>query len=45
MVTSSYISPEMAQLDGKVKEKNLIFLNESGLDPGVDHMTTMKVVD
>lgn len=45
MVTSSYISPEMAKLDEKVKDKNLIFLNESGLDPGIDHLTTMKIIN
>lgn len=45
MVTSSYISPEMEQLNEQVKAKGLIFLNESGLDPGIDIMSTMKVVN
>jgi saccharopine dehydrogenase-like NADP-dependent oxidoreductase len=27
------------------KENNLIFMNEIGLDPGVDHMSAMKVID
>jgi len=45
LVTASYISPEMALLDDKVKKKGLIFLNEIGLDPGIDHLSTMKVVD
>jgi saccharopine dehydrogenase (NADP+, L-glutamate forming) len=45
MTTSSYISPYLESLDAKCKEKGLIFLNECGLDPGIDIMTTMKVVD
>jgi saccharopine dehydrogenase-like NADP-dependent oxidoreductase len=28
-----------------VKEKGLIFLNECGLDPGIDHIITMKLLD
>jgi saccharopine dehydrogenase-like NADP-dependent oxidoreductase len=44
LVTSSYISPEMEAMDSAVKAKNLIFLNECGLDPGIDIMSTMKVV-
>lgn len=34
----------MEALDSAVKAKNLIFLNECGLDPGIDIMSTMKVV-
>lgn len=45
MVTASYVSPEMAALDTQVKEKNLIFLNEIGVDPGIDHMSAMQVID
>lgn len=45
MVTASYISPAMMELDAKVKEKGLIFMNEVGLDPGIDHMSAMKVID
>jgi alpha-aminoadipic semialdehyde synthase len=45
LVTSSYISPQMKELDGQVKEKGLIFLNECGLDPGIDHIITMKLLD
>lgn len=45
MVTASYISDEMQQLDLAVKENNLIFMNEVGLDPGIDHMSAMKVID
>ncbi|MCO6383821.1 saccharopine dehydrogenase C-terminal domain-containing protein [Oceanicola sp. 502str15] len=37
-VSSSYISPEMRALDGVAKEKGLRFVNEVGLDPGIDHL-------
>ncbi|MEP2936218.1 MAG: saccharopine dehydrogenase C-terminal domain-containing protein [Gilvibacter sp.] len=45
MVTASYISDEMQALDSKVKAKGLIFMNEIGLDPGIDHMSAMQVID
>ncbi|MCO6175002.1 saccharopine dehydrogenase NADP-binding domain-containing protein [Flavobacterium sp. NRK F10] len=45
MVTASYISPAMQDLDHDVKEKGLIFMNEIGLDPGIDHMSAMKVIN
>ena len=37
-VSSSYISPEMALLNGEAEAKNLSFVNEVGLDPGLDHL-------
>jgi len=45
MVTASYVSPEMQELDKAVKEKGLIFMNEIGVDPGIDHMSAMQVID
>lgn len=45
MVTASYISKEMQALDAEAKEKGLIFMNEIGLDPGIDHMSAMQVID
>lgn len=45
MVTASYISPAMQELDKEAKEKGLVFMNEIGLDPGIDHMSAMKVID
>jgi saccharopine dehydrogenase-like NADP-dependent oxidoreductase len=45
MVTASYISDAMQDLDALAKENNLIFMNEIGLDPGIDHMSAMKVID
>lgn len=37
-VSSSYIAPEMAALDAAAKDKDLCFVNEVGLDPGIDHL-------
>jgi saccharopine dehydrogenase-like NADP-dependent oxidoreductase len=45
MVTASYTSPAMQDLDNLAKENNLIFMNEIGLDPGIDHMSAMKMLD
>ena len=45
MVTASYISPAMQELDAEAKANNLILMNEIGLDPGIDHMSAMKVLD
>ena len=45
MVTASYISPEMQALDADAKANGLILMNEIGVDPGIDHMSAMKVLD
>nr|WP_294934011.1 saccharopine dehydrogenase C-terminal domain-containing protein [uncultured Flavobacterium sp.] len=45
MVTASYISDAMQELDAAAKENNLIFMNEIGLDPGIDHLSAMKVIE
>ncbi|WP_298265266.1 saccharopine dehydrogenase family protein [uncultured Lutibacter sp.] len=45
MVTASYISNEMKALHQDAVHKNIIFMNEIGLDPGVDHMSAMKIID
>ena len=45
MVTASYISKEMKALDEEVKKNNLVFMNEIGVDPGIDHMSAMQVID
>jgi len=45
MVTASYISNEMKDLDAEVKKNGLVFMNEIGLDPGIDHMSAMQVID
>ena len=45
LLTASYVSEEMKLLDSEVKKKGLIFLNEMGLDPGIDHMSAKKIID
>jgi saccharopine dehydrogenase-like NADP-dependent oxidoreductase len=45
MLTTSYVKPEMAALDAPAREAGLIFMNEIGVDPGIDHMTAMKVIN
>ncbi len=45
MVTASYISDAMQSLDAAAKQNGLVFMNEIGLDPGIDHMSAMKVID
>ncbi|MDO9261639.1 MAG: saccharopine dehydrogenase C-terminal domain-containing protein [Flavobacteriaceae bacterium] len=45
MVTASYISPAMQALNDEVMAKGLVFMNEIGLDPGIDHMSAMQVID
>ncbi|MFL0353458.1 saccharopine dehydrogenase family protein [Xanthomarina sp. GH4-25] len=45
MVTASYISEEMQKLDKAATDKGLIFMNEIGVDPGIDHMSAMQVID
>ena len=44
MATTSYISPEMRALDADVRAAGLTFLNECGVDPGLDHMSAMRVI-
>ncbi|TBX70665.1 saccharopine dehydrogenase [Flavobacterium silvisoli] len=44
MVTASYVSDAMQSLDAEVKANGLVFMNEIGLDPGIDHMSAMKVI-
>lgn len=45
LVTASYVSKEMKAMDSAVKDRGLIFMNEVGLDPGIDHMSAMQVID
>ena len=45
MVTTSYVKEDMQALDAEAKEKGIILLNELGVDPGIDHMTAMQVID
>jgi saccharopine dehydrogenase-like NADP-dependent oxidoreductase len=45
MVTASYVSNEMKALDKDAQAKGLVFMNEIGVDPGIDHMSAMQVID
>lgn len=45
LLTASYETPEMKTMENEVCEKGLFFLNECGLDPGLDHMSAMKMID
>ncbi len=45
LVTASYISSEIAELDQAAKQARILLLNEIGLDPGIDHMSAMQVID
>jgi saccharopine dehydrogenase-like NADP-dependent oxidoreductase len=45
MVTTSYVKDEMKALDAEAKEKGVVLFNELGVDPGIDHMTAMQIID
>ena len=45
LVTASYVSDEIKSLDSEAKQKGVLLLNEIGLDPGIDHMSAMKIID
>lgn len=45
LLTASYVSDEIRELDSLAKEKGILLLYECGLDPGIDHMSAMKVID
>ena len=45
MVTTSYVKPEMKALDEEAKKAGVIILNEIGVDPGIDHMSAMRIID
>jgi saccharopine dehydrogenase-like NADP-dependent oxidoreductase len=44
LATASYVSDIMRELDAEAKQKNILLLNECGLDPGIDHASAMKVI-
>jgi saccharopine dehydrogenase (NADP+, L-glutamate forming)/spermidine synthase len=45
MVTTSYVSPKMRGFDAAAKAAGLTILNEVGVDPGIDHMSAMRIID
>ncbi len=44
VITPSYVAPEMWELDEVAKSKGVLILNEMGVDPGIDHMSAMKII-
>ncbi|MCK4235867.1 MAG: saccharopine dehydrogenase NADP-binding domain-containing protein, partial [Candidatus Krumholzibacteria bacterium] len=44
LVTTSYVSDAMRKLDTRAKDAGVILLNECGLDPGIDHMSAMRII-
>ncbi|XP_023811207.1 alpha-aminoadipic semialdehyde synthase, mitochondrial isoform X4 [Oryzias latipes] len=45
MVTASYLSPAMKELQSSAEEAGIVIVNEMGLDPGIDHMLAMECID
>lgn len=45
LITPSYISDEMRALNEDAKQAGIIIMNEIGVDPGIDHMSAMKIID
>jgi len=45
LLNASYVTGEMKSFDEEARAKGLLFLNECGLDPGIDHMSAMQVID
>jgi len=45
VVTTSYVSPAMHELDEEAKKAGIVVMNEIGLDPGIDHLYAIKTID
>jgi len=45
LLTASYVSEEMKSFHEEAVARGLLFLNECGLDPGIDHMSAMQLID
>ena len=45
LITPSYLSPEIAAMDQAAKDAGIPIFNELGLDPGIDHLSAMQVID
>ncbi|MCK7555120.1 saccharopine dehydrogenase NADP-binding domain-containing protein [Chitinophaga sedimenti] len=44
LITASYIDPEIRKLEKEIEDAGLLFMYEMGLDPGIDHMSAMKLI-
>ena len=45
LLTASYIDEDIRKLQNEIEKNNLLFLYEIGLDPGIDHMSAMQMID
>jgi saccharopine dehydrogenase (NADP+, L-glutamate forming) len=45
MVTASYLSPAIKALDSEARKKGIVLMNECGVDPGIDHMSAMQMIN
>ncbi len=45
LLTASYLDEKIKSMDAELKKKGLLFLCEMGLDPGIDHMSAMKLIE
>jgi saccharopine dehydrogenase-like NADP-dependent oxidoreductase len=45
MVTASYLSPAIQALDGQARKNGMVLMNECGVDPGIDHMSAMQMIN
>ncbi len=45
LLTASYLDDKMKSLQDEISNRKLLFICEMGLDPGIDHMSAMKIID
>lgn len=45
LLTASYIDEKIKNLENEIKQKGILFLCETGLDPGIDHLSAMRIID
>ena len=45
LLTASYLDDKMKSLQDEISNRRLLFICEMGLDPGIDHMSAMKIID
>jgi saccharopine dehydrogenase-like NADP-dependent oxidoreductase len=45
LLTASYVSDEMAEMNDRARSQGILFLNEMGVDPGIDHLSAMRVIN
>ncbi len=45
VITTSYVSPVIRALEERAKAAGIVIMNEIGLDPGIDHLYSVKTID